>query len=420
VRRVEARLGALQERQFRLLWLARTSSFVGDSLIGVALVFAVLSVSRSPLALGLVLAVFTVSRVALTLVGGVYADRLPRRAVMLACDGTRAVVEAFTAAMLLTGHMTLPLFFVTAGLFGAASAFFGPAATGLVPQTVSGGRLQAANALLAMSQSATNVFGPLLSGLLVAGVGAGWVFAIDAATFVASMVFLLRLSVPAHVRGTAQPFLLDLAGGFEAVRTRAWVWLSMVAFAVTNLCFAAFLVLGPVVARDQLSGARQWGLIAMGGAIGALAGAAIALRVRPGRPLTAGFASWVLCSLPLLALAPPLPAAADAAAYGIGLGGIFFGTTMWQTTLQTRIPQSVLARVSSFDWLVSLLFMPIGFVAFGPVAEAVGTGATLVVAGGAIAAVNAVVALSPPVRGVRTLTRGAGEVAATPVSSAGR
>ena len=416
---VGARLGALHERQFRLLWLARTSSFAGDSLIGVALVFAVLSVSRSPVAVGSVLAVFTVSRVALTLVGGVYADRLPRRTVMLACDGTRALVEVFTAAMLLTGHMTLALFFVTAGLFGAASAFFGPAATGLVPQTVSAGRLHAANALLAMSQSATNVFGPLLSGLLVAGVGAGWVFAIDAATFVASMLFLLRLSVPAHVRGTAQPFLLDLAGGVEAVRTRTWVWLSMVAFAVTNLCFAAFLVLGPVVARDELSGARQWGVIAMGGAIGALAGAAIALRVRPRRPLTAAFAGWVLCSLPLLALAPPLPAAADAAAYGIGLGGVFFGTALWQTTLQTRIPQNVLARVSSIDWLVSLLFMPIGFVAFGPLAEAVGTGATLVVAGGAIAVVNALVALSPPVRGVRMLTRGGGEVAATPVSSAG-
>ena len=411
---LEARLGALQEPQFRLLWLARTSSFFGDSLIGVALAFAVLSESRSALALGSVLAVFTLSRVALTLVGGVYADRLPRRAVMLACDGIRAVVEAFTAGMLLTGHMTLPLFFVTAGVFGAASAFFGPASTGLVPQTVSSERLQAANALLDMSQSSTNIFGPLLSGLLVAGIGAGWVFAIDAATFVVSALFLLRLAIPDYDRPVAQHFLRDLARGLNEVRSRTWVWLPMAAFSITNLSFAAFLVLGPVVARDELGGARQWGVIAMGGAIGALAGATVALRVHPRRPLAVGFAGWILCGLPLLALAPPLPTLAVAAAEGIGLAGISFGTALWQTTLQRRIPQDVLARVSSFDWVVSLGFMPIGFVAFGPLAQAIGTATTLVVAGIVIAAANLLVALAPPVRGVEDVTRGGGDVAPTP------
>jgi MFS family permease len=167
------RFGPLRSRDFRALFAAHLVSVVGDGLVGVALAFAVLSVSESPFDLGFVLAAFTISRVALTLVGGVYADRLPRREVMLVCDGVRAIVEAFTAAMLLAGQMTLPLFFVTAAVFGAASAFFGPASTGLVPQTVSTDRLQNANALLGMSQSMTNVFGPVLSGLLVAGIGAG-------------------------------------------------------------------------------------------------------------------------------------------------------------------------------------------------------------------------------------------------------
>ena len=194
------KLGALSDRQFRLLFLGRASSAVGDSLVPVALAFAVLSVSGTAAALGSVLAVFTVARVSLSLVGGVYADRMPRRTVMITCDVVRAGVEAFTAAMLLTGHMTLPLFFVTAGIFGAASAFFGPAATGVVPQTVPPAQLQSANALLGMSRSAANVFGPGLSGLLVVGVGTGWVFAVDSATFVASALFLARVRPAAIVR----------------------------------------------------------------------------------------------------------------------------------------------------------------------------------------------------------------------------
>ena len=398
------KLGALQERQFRLLWLGRVSSSFGDSLIGVALAFGVLSVSGSPFDLGLVLAAFTISRVALTLVGGVYADRLPRREVMLVCDGVRAIVEAFTAGMLLTGQMTLPLFFLTAAAFGAASAFFGPASTGLVPQTVSKERLQNANALLGMSQSLTNVFGPVLSGLLVAGIGAGWVFAVDSLTFLASAFFLLSLRLPAYVRPPAQQFLTDLSRGLKEVRSRAWVWLPMLSFSVTNLCFAAFLVLGPIVARDHLGGARQWGVIAAGGAVGALAGGAVALRAKPRRPLAVGFAGWTLLALPLLALATPLPTPTDAAANAVGLAGISFGTALWQTTLQTRIPGDVLARVSSYDWLVSYLFMPIGFIAMGPLAESIGISTTLVVAAIGIAVTNLIVAVAPAVRRVQTGT----------------
>jgi MFS family permease len=400
LRQLGGKLGALQEGQFRLLWLGRVSSSVGDSLIGVALAFAVLEVSGSATALGLVLAVWTLSRVALTLVGGVFADRLPRREVMLVCDGVRAMVEAFTAAMLLTGQMTLPMFFVTASIFGAASAFFGPASTGLVPQTVSKERLQEANALLGLSQSMSNVFGPVLSGILVAGFGTGWVFAIDAVTFVASAIFLLQLRLPAQQRPPAQHFLVDLAKGLNEVRTRAWVWTSMIAFSITNLCFAAFLVLGPVIARDHLGGASRWGIIATGGAIGAVLGGAWALRLRPHRPLAAGFTAWALCALPLFALAPPFPALVVAVVYGVGLAGIAYGNALWQTTLQARIPQDVLSRVSSYDWLVSFIFMPIGFVAFGPMAKAIGIGTTLFIAGTGLAAANLAVALLPPVRAI--------------------
>ena len=389
----------LHERRFRLLWLGRVSSAVGDALVPVALAFAVLSLG-SPTALGGVLAAFMVTRVAFTLVGGVVADRLPRRSVMLACDGIRAVVEAFTAVMLLTHNMTLPLFFVTAAVFGAASAFFGPASDGLVPQTVSPANLQPANALLGMSEKTMNVFGPAVSGVLIALAGTGWIFAIDAFTFVGSAFFLLRLPLPAHVRAEHSQFLRELREGFREVTSRAWVGAPIVGFAISNFCFAAFIVLGPGIFRDHLGGARNWGIVSACGAIGGILGGVVSVRLRPHRPLAFGFVATMLVGVPIATLAPPLPALAIAAAWGVGMASVALSNTYWETTLMRRIPASVFARVRSYDTLASFVFMPIGFVAFPLIAKTLGVETTLFAAAGVAAATSLVVALLPAVRAV--------------------
>jgi MFS family permease len=389
----------LHERRFRLLWLGRVSSAVGDALIPVALAFAVLSLG-SPAALGGVLAAFMAARVTFTLVGGVVADRLPRRAVMLVCDGSRAAIEAFIAAMLLTHHMTVPLFFVTAALFGTASAFFGPAADALVPQTVSDANLQPANALLGLSQNTMNVFGPAVSGVLIAAVGTGWVFAIDAGTFVASAFFLIPLRVPAQVHAAHAHLLRELREGFHEVTSRAWVRAPLVGFAISNFCLAAFVVLGPGIFRDQLGGARNWGIVSACGAIGAIVGRLVSVRLRPHRPLTFAFVVTTLIGLPIASLAPPLPAFSIAAAWAVGMASVSLSNTYWETTLQRRIPASVFARVRSYDILVSFVFMPIGFVAFPLIARPLGVETTLLAAAVLAAATNVAVALAPGVRAV--------------------
>jgi len=189
------RAGALSERPFRLLWLGQTTSAIGDVMVGVALAFAVFEIGGGAAQLGLVLASLTVGRMAFVLVGGVWADRLPRRLVMLSCDAIRAVVQAFVAVALLNGAAEIWMLAVTSFVFGAASAFFLPAATGLVPQTISAGRLQQANALLALSRSSVQVVGPAVSGLIVVAAEPGWVFAIDALSFVASAAFLSVLPI---------------------------------------------------------------------------------------------------------------------------------------------------------------------------------------------------------------------------------
>ncbi len=393
-------LGPLGERRFRLLWLGRVTSSAGDALVPVALSFAVLSIHRTGLALGGVLAAFTASRVVFTLVGGVVADRFPRRSVMLICDATRAAVEAFTAAMLLTHAMTLPLFFVTAAFFGAASAFFGPASDGLVPQVVSAANLQQANALLALSRNFLNVFGPLVSGSLIFAFGTGWVFAIDAVSFVVSGFFLVRLKVDPHARAVRSHFLLELREGYREVVSRSWVRAPLTAFALTNIGFASFLVLGPIVYVRHFDGARDWGITSACGSVGAIAGAIVSARYAPRRPIYAAFVVSTLVALPIAALSWPLPLAVLAAAWGIGMGSIALANTWWETTLQRRIPAEVFARVRSYDILVSFVFMPVGMITFGPIADAVGFEPTLLVAAAGVALTNMAVAFVPGVRAV--------------------
>lgn len=390
----------LRARPFRLLWLGRVASSVGDVLIPVALAFAVLGLHDSSLAYGLVLASFTGARVVLSLVGGVIADRLPRRRVMLGSDLTRAVIEAFTAAMLFSHLMTLPLFVVTAALFGGASAFFGPASVALLPQTVPPEELQQANALLGMSQSMLNVFGPAVSGLIIALTHTtAWVFALDSLTFVASAFFLAQLRVDEPAPRERKSFFAELAAGYREVRARNWVSSALVAFSVSNVCIASFLVLGPVIVRHH-GGAGGWGVISACAAFGLFTGGYLSGRLRPSHPLAVGFASAALLGLPIAALAVPLPVPLIAAAIAIGLASTEYADMLWETTLQRRIPSAVLARVRSYDQLVSFSFMPLGYLAFGALAQGVGTAPTLLAAACAVAVTNLAVALAPGIRGI--------------------
>src|SRR3954469_8410421 len=401
------RAGALSERPFRLLWLGQTTSAVGDVMIGVALAFAVFQIGGGAGQLGLVLASLTIGRTAFVLVGGVWADRLPRRLVMLTCDAIRALVQAFVAVALLTGLAEVWMLAATSFVFGAASAFFLPAATRLVPATVSAGpappgRLQQANALLALSRSSVQVVGPAVSGVIVAAAEPGWVFAIDAVTFVASAALLSVLPIAATERPQRRPFRHELVEGGRAAWSRGWLRAGLSLTAVTVVGIATFLVLGPVISNRDLDGATSWGIILAAGAIGGIVGGAVAWRMRPNRPLVGAFAAWSLSALPALALLPPLPTAAIAVAYGVFQAGIAFGNNQFDTVLQRQIPSHLLSRVDSFAWLVALGLSPVGQALAGPASEAFGTDAVLVTAA-ALVVVSCAIGIAAP--SVRTITR---------------
>jgi MFS family permease len=407
-----SRLGALLEPKFRLLWLGQTASAIGDSLIFVALPFAIIQTGGGAAEIGLVLAAFTLARAVFIVVGGVWADRLPRRLLMLTCDAVRAGVNGFVAFALLTDVMEIWMFVVTSALFGAAQAFFAPASTALVPATISDARLQQANALLQLSRSATNIFGPAVSGVLVTATDAGWVFTVDAASFAVSAAFLAFLRVQPHEPPPRQRFLADLLDGAREAWSHAWLRVGFLVAPLGNIGIGILFVLGPPIAEDELGGAAAWGLILTGGAIGGLAGGVLALRLRPERPVPVAIVVWSFGSLPLLALVPPLPAVAIAVGNAAFSLGIVYGNALWETLQQREIPPGRLSRVNAFDWMVSLIFMPIGQVLAGPLAEGVGEDAVLL---GAALLISVPCFAVLPLRGVRhgpTLSEG------TPVAPA--
>jgi MFS family permease len=383
------------------MWTGSTVSSLGDALVQIALVFAILHIGGTASDIGVIAAVETVARIAFTLAGGVWADRLHRQYVMLSADAVRGVVQATLAALLLSGHAHVWELGVGAALYGVATSFFNPASTALVPETVPKDELQQANSLLSMPGSALSVAGPAIGGVLIAVFGPGWLFAADAASFFVSLACLALLRVPPRPLPAPASFLADLAEGWHELAIRPWYWINLLAHACGNFTLPAFFVLGPVIAVRSLGGSTAWGLISGSFGVGAIAAGIVVLRFKPRRPLVTADLLATGLALPLIALGLIHSVAVIAAADAWFGFELIISNTLWYTTMQTLVPDQVRARVDSYDWLVSIVIMPVGYVVAGPLAASIGYTATLVGAGFLAAVPCALVTLLPGVRRVQ-------------------
>jgi hypothetical protein len=253
-----------------------------------------------------------------------------------------------------------------------ATGFFNPASSGLLPEVVAPELLQEANGLRATAMSGGEIVGPALAGVLVASAGPGWALAIDGATFGVSAAFLVNLRLPPRLARAGTPFLHDLRTGWGEFRSRSWVWSLVLAASLGNLLWAAFGVLGPVVAKRDLGGAAVWGTIMAAMGVGALVGALTAIRVRPHRPLVVSLFAIATFAAPLALLAAESPPALIAAGTFLAGGGMMLGISLYESLFQRRIPGDVLSRVSSYDWFGSLALQPLGLAIWGPIAAAIG------------------------------------------------
>jgi MFS family permease len=403
--RVRPALGALEEPEFRRLFFARAFSQLGDGLLPVAHSFAILQVDSSPSAIGFVLAARSVPLVLFLLVGGVWADRLDRRRLMLATDLLRAGTQALLAFLILTGRAELWQLIALAFVYGVGAAFFFPASTGLLPQLVSPGRLQEANGLLTLTESGFQVLGPVLAGVIIAVANPGWAIAVDSVTFVVSAAFLARLTLPAAVARVQLGFVAELREGWREFRSRTWLWVDGLYSALGNaLTLSPLFALGPVVAERDLDGASSWATIVTFAGVGAVVGGAFAIRIKPERPLRAGVAALSLLAGPPALLAIPADTVAIGVAAFFAALGLSFFNTVFVTTMQEHVPPDSLSRVSSIDWLLSVGLQPIGFALAGPLAETIGLSTTLAAAATWMILSTAAVLAVPSVRNLRRLS----------------
>ena len=371
------------EAQFRLLFAGQVLSLIGDRVMLVALPFAVLEAGGDLEAVGLVVAAELVPFLLFALVGGVISDRGDRRRILITSDVARLVIQAVGGALLVADAASPVTLGALAALYGAADAFFQPAFTGLLPQTVSHpGQLQAANALRGLSFSVSSIAGPTLAGILVAGIGAGAALLFDAASFAVSVACLVRLRPLVAAAATEEappPFLTAMRAGWREVRSRRWIVAGLGAMCAYHaIVLPAVYVLGPVTIADRLGGPGAWAAVVVSFGLGSILGDLLLLRFRPRHALLVSGIALV-------------GASCQAAVYGSGLGlagtcvlqcaagvGVTLFFTLWEVSLQEHVPGEALSRVSSFDYLAATALMPVGTAVAGPIAAALGTQTTLV------------------------------------------
>jgi MFS family permease len=373
------RLGALQERDFRLLFTATTITTVGDRFAGIALAFAVLDIS-SATALGIVFAVRQGMEALVAVGGGVLSDRLPRNLVLVGAALVQGTAQAATAACVLADVGGVPAIAALQAVYGLGVGLVLPAEVGLVPQTVSAERLQQANALQGLTRNMVGVLGPAVGGAVVVAGSPGIALAVDAVSFFVCADILRRIRVPARDAADAPGYLAELREGWQEFTSRTWLWASVALFGVGNLMFAGWIVLGPAIAKERLGGAGPWAMILTAGGVGAVLGSVVAMRVRPRRPLVACVLAATLISLQTLALALEAPTWLIAVASFMGGVGIAVHLTLWFTVFQQQVPERAQSRVASYDALGSFVLIPIGTALVGPVSDAIGVTETLWIA----------------------------------------
>lgn len=392
----------LRQRNFALLFAGRGVSYLGNAMAPVALAFGVLDLTGSASMLGLVLAARMLPNVVFLIGGGVIADRLPRSVVLVGANTLAGITQAVVAALLITGAAEVWHLVVLEAINGASFALLHPADSAVVPQTVADEQLQQANALLGLGRNAAMILGAALAGVFVGAFGAGWAIAADAATFLLAAALLSGLRGIEAAATAGASFIADLRAGWSEFTAHRWLWTIVVQFSLMLVgFFGAFMVLGPVVAERELSGASSWAAIVGAQSAGLLVGGALTMRWRPGRPIFVATIMVFTNALPIagLALGLPLPALVLAAVVN-GIGMEVFGV-LWFTALHEHVAREALSRVSAYDALGSIALSPLGLVAAGPVADAIGVDAALWLGVVLIVAPTAAVLLVPEVRGLR-------------------
>ncbi|MFF3653160.1 MFS transporter [Streptomyces sp. NPDC002181] len=357
--------GPFASTSFRYLFAGQAISMAGTAIAPVALALGIMEQSGSPSTLSALLIAQTVPTLALLLLGGVWADRLPRRRIVVTCHLVSAAAQAGTGYMLISGKFDLYGAVLLQVAFGMARGFYFPASTGMTQETVEEHQLQSAVAYMSMTRSLSRSLGPLVAGGLLLTVGGGWALVFDAFSYVAAAVLLGRMRTGFTRTVPANSVWRDFVDGFDSVRSRGWIWQTIVLFCAANVLQASLQVLGPSTLGQDHHGVMAWSAIVAAMGAGAVVGDVAATRWRPARPMIAvRVLSLLFVPLPLLIVLDP-PVWVLVAAAALGGTASTLADTVWLATLQVNLDKDVISRVSSYDWMGSQVLRPVGLAAAG-------------------------------------------------------
>lgn len=378
----------LTERDYALLTAGSLISLLGDGFFFVALAWQVYQISNVPTAMTAVGIAWTLPLIATILFGGVLSDRYDRRWLMIGADLLRGAAIAVMGVLSVAGALELWHVVALMAVIGLGDAIFNPASVAIVPDLLPDHLLPPANALQGtLRPFMAQLAGPAIAGLVVAGLGPGPAFLIDAATFGASALAVARITHRSRARevaGGIRSTLHEIREGLVFVRGQAWIWATLVSAMLSLLVFVGpRQTLVPFLIKNRLGlGPEALGATFAAGGVGAILVALVIGQVGlPTKRVTVMYAAWA-AGVGMMAIYGVMTALWQALAVSFVLHGLFeLGQIIWTTMLQQRVPRGMLGRVSSLDWLVSIGLVPISYALTGPVAGAFGATSTMVGAG---------------------------------------
>ncbi|MFC4942738.1 MFS transporter [Pseudonocardia sp. GCM10023141] len=379
-------LRPFRHRDYRFLVASMGVSLVGSGMWIVALVWQVMALGGGPAELSVVATATSIGLLLSVLLGGVAADRLPRRALLIVVEITRIATAGIVGLLAISNTLALWHLAVIAFVLGAAEAFFFPAYTALLPTMLPADELLAANGVEGtLRPIAQQALGPAAAGVVVGAFNPGVAILLAAAAYLVALLALLVMrTLPVTPAAEHSSVLHDLAEGFRYLFRTGWLFASL-AFATLYVLviIGPIEVLLPFAVRDNTgSGAGGFafvlGAFGVGGAIGSLVVSSLAM---PRRYLTVMLLLWGAGAAPLVLLGITAQLWVMAiAVFAVGFTGSA-AIVIWGTLLQRRVPPHLLGRVSSLDFFVSLALMPISMAMAGPVGTWLGVPLTFVLAG---------------------------------------
>jgi MFS family permease len=388
---------ALRHRNFRLFWFSQLVSLSGTWMHAVAQGWLVLELTNQPFWLGAVAAAGTLPVLAFSLFGGVAADRLPKRTLLLTTQSFSAVLALALGLLVATGHVRVWQVLAVALLLGTANALDLPARQSFIVEMVGREDLLNAIALNSLTFNAARVIGPAVAGTIVAAAGTAACFLVNAASFAPVLAALaLMRGLPPVAPSSGGSVLEHLREGFAyAAGERRFQGLIALVAAGSFFGFPCVTLL-PAFARDVLhTDARGYGMLMATTGVGAIVSAlAIASRhksgvggrVVVGAGLGFGAALVLFAASRSFLTAVPLLAIAG--------GGMVAQAASANTLVQAMAPDALRGRIMSMFTLVLMGAMPLGNLLIGALAELIGTMAAVAVFGAALCATIGLITLA--------------------------